>query len=228
MFAGQRRSADARPGRRRRAVVDHHRRVGALPRSAVPRTQPTPPPGHITAEDHTHVKLTAVTRAVLQLQYEAARLPIGVLDGWVLGRYLPETSALRLPFGRVLGSLDTAAGRLLADQTLQQRGAALRQRGAARTATALLEDDAPRPGGLAWGQLTAAHRNPPAGVNQARRDHRAAIAEDLRDGRVDQRRVTAQAEARADTGRDFARAAARDRLRGVEARRSAERTRVWP
>lgn len=149
------------------------------------------------------MKLPAVTRAVLQLQYEVARLPIRVLDGWVLGRYLPETSALRLPFGRVLGSLDTAAGRLLDDHTLQQRG----------------RDGA---------QLTAAPQDPPTRRDQARRDHRAAIAEDQRDGRTDQRRVTAQAEARADTLRDFARTAARDRLSGVEARRSPEATRIGP
>ena len=143
--------------------------------------------------------MTAVSRAVLELQYEVARLPIGVLDVWVLG-YLPENSALRLSFGRVLGSLDTAAPRL--------------------------EDDATRPSGRAGGQLTAVPHDRPGRREQARRDHRAAIAEDLRAGRADKRRVTAQADARADTVRDWARAAARDRLHGVEARRSAERTRI--
>ncbi|MEP6463119.1 MAG: hypothetical protein ABJC62_06810, partial [Frankiaceae bacterium] len=134
--------------------------------------------------------------------------------------------------GRVLGSLDTAAGRLLADHTLQQRGAALRQRGAGLTAAAAaLEDDATGRSSRAGTQLAAAPQDPPARRDQGRRDHRAAIAEDQRDERADQRRVTAQAQARADTARDFARAAADDRLRGVETRRSAERTRIpriWP
>jgi hypothetical protein len=66
----------------------------------------------------------------------------------------------------------------------------------------------------------------PGRREQARRDHRADVAEDLRDGRADRRRVAGQAEARAGTERDWARTAAGERLRGVEARRGAERTRI--
>ena len=94
------------------------------------------------------MKMIAVPRAVLQLQYEAVRLPLVVLDAWVLGRYLAEESGLRLSFERVLGSCDTAAGWLLDDRTLRQR-VALRQRTAALTCAAQPAADGPHRRGQA-------------------------------------------------------------------------------
>ena len=133
------------------------------------------------------MKMIAVPRAVLQLQYEAVRLPLVVLDAWVLGRYLAEESGLRLSFERVLGSCDTAAGWLLDDRTLRQR-VALRQRTAALTCAAQPAADGPHRRGQAEQQLTTAPR-PPGWRERAQRDHRDDVAEARGDEEAGQRRV---------------------------------------
>ena len=133
------------------------------------------------------MKMIAVPRAVLQLQYEAVRLPIVVLDAWVLGRYLAEESGLRLSFERVLGSCDTAAGWLLDDRTLRQR-VAQRQRTAALTCAAQPAADGPHRRGQAEQQLTTAPR-PTGRRERAQRDHRDDVAEARGDEEAGQRRV---------------------------------------
>jgi len=162
------------------------------------------------------VKMIAVPRAVLQLQYEAVRLPIVVLDAWVLGRYLAEESGLRLSFERVLASCDTAAGWLLDDRTLRQR-AALRQRTAALTRAAQLAADGPHRRGQAEQQPTTAPRLTGRRA-RAQRDHLDDVAEAWGDEEAGWRRVAEQTDARGKTERDWAETAARGR-RGVEVER---------
>ena len=162
------------------------------------------------------MKMIAVPRAVLQLQYEAVRLPIVVLDAWVLGRYLAEESRLRLSFERVLASCDTAAGWLLDDRTLRQR-AALRQRTAALTRAAQLAADASHRRGQAEPQPTPAP-GPTGRRARAQRDHLDDVAEAWGDEQAGWRRVAEQADARGKTEKDWAETAARGR-RGVEVRR---------
>ena len=58
-----------------------------------PEAQPSALAYH-GSEGARQVKMITVPRTVLQLQYEAVRLPIVVLDAWVLGRYLAEESGL--------------------------------------------------------------------------------------------------------------------------------------
>ena len=156
------------------------------------------------------MKMITVPRTVLQLQYEAVRLPIVVLDAWVLGCYLAEESRLRLSFERALASCDTAAGWLLDDRTLRQR-AALRQRTAALTRAAQLAADASHRRGQAEQHPTPAP-GPTGRRARAQRDHLDDVAEARGDEEAGWRRVAEQADARGKTerlGRDGRQGAAR-------------------
>jgi Glycogen recognition site of AMP-activated protein kinase len=67
----------------------------------------------------------AVPRAIIKLQYKAARLPFSFLDEYVIGRYWGQNTPVRVGFERWLGLLDLLAGRLLADEEISWRGEAL-------------------------------------------------------------------------------------------------------
>ncbi len=67
----------------------------------------------------------AVPRSIGRLQYAAARLPLTLLDEWVVARHWGQDAAVRVGFERWLGSLDIFAGRLLADDEISWRGQAL-------------------------------------------------------------------------------------------------------
>lgn len=170
--------------------------------------------------------ITAVPRAVLQLQYHAVRLPIMVVHTRILGRYLPEDSPLRLSFERVLGSLDSTAGRLLADQTLQQRGTAMRQHAAVRTAAAQLEHVAQRRRGQAEQQLTAVTEDTAGRRKQAQRNLRDDIAETLRDEEADKRQVAEQVQARVEAETNQTLAAGGERLAALDEQRIAAQARI--
>ena len=170
------------------------------------------------------MNMTAVPRTVLHLQYQTVRLPIGVIDTQVLGRYLSAVSVLRLPLERVLGSLHAAAGRLLDDQPSQQGGAALRQP-AALTRAAQLEHNPQRRHGQAEQQLTAA----PGPANRrawAQCDYPDDAAAARGDEQAAMRRVAEQAQARAAAEKDRADAAARWLRHVVNAQRGTGRTRI--
>jgi hypothetical protein len=71
--------------------------------------------------------MSALT-TVATLQYKAWRYPAQLVETRLVSTYLPRTSSARLAFERVLGTLDSTAGSLLGDETLQQRGDVLLQR----------------------------------------------------------------------------------------------------
>jgi hypothetical protein len=72
--------------------------------------------------------LTTLTRSVVKLEYSAVRLPFSLLEEHVVSRYLDDEARLRLGFERALGSLDSVAGWLLADDDIARRGQVLRRR----------------------------------------------------------------------------------------------------
>ncbi len=81
-------------------------------------------------------------RKAAALEYSLLRLPATFVETQVVSRFLQDDSALRLGFERALGSLDETAGRLLADESLSQRGTALRRRTEILTNAAQLEEQA--------------------------------------------------------------------------------------
>jgi hypothetical protein len=64
---------------------------------------------------------TSIARSVFRLPYAAARTPLAVLDTRLLGR-LPDSSRVKMSFARGLTGLDAAAGRLLGEPQLEERG----------------------------------------------------------------------------------------------------------
>lgn len=169
------------------------------------------------------MRVTVVPRVVLHLQYQAVRLPIGVLDTHVLSRCLSAESMLRLPLDRVLGSLDAAAGRLLDDPTRQQDDAARRLLTSASPRAADVEHEP---------QYPHSRQQPTAAPGPA---HRRALAhgdyhDDAAAARGDEqaatRHLAEQAHARAAADKDRADAAARALRRMADAQRSTQRPRI--
>ena len=70
------------------------------------------------------MSVTDVPLAVLRFQYQMARVPFQVMEEQFVARMDPQAPA-RLIYERRLGALDTAAGMVLGDPELEQRGAAL-------------------------------------------------------------------------------------------------------
>ncbi len=60
-------------------------------------------------------------RKLGKVNYAVARLPLSLLDACVV-RHWHEDAVARVGFDRYLGTLDLLAGRLLADETIRQRG----------------------------------------------------------------------------------------------------------
>ena len=74
------------------------------------------------------MKLSTLPRGAAKLEYAAVRAPLSVVERQIVTRYLPDDAAMRLGFERLLGSLDTFAGKLLDDETITRRGQALARR----------------------------------------------------------------------------------------------------
>jgi len=67
----------------------------------------------------------AVPRSIAKLQYAAARLPLTLLDEYVIARYWGQHAPVRVGLERWLGSLDLLARQLLADDEISRRGETL-------------------------------------------------------------------------------------------------------
>ena len=164
------------------------------------------------------MRVTVVPRVVLHLQYQAVRLPIGVLDTHVLSRCLSAESMLRLPLDRVLGSLDAAAGRLLDDPTRPQDDAGWRPLASAPPYTAQMERNTQH----AHGQQQPAAPGPAHAHGDYHDDDAAARG----DEQAATRHLAEQAHARAAADKDRADAAARALRRMADAQRSTHRPRI--
>src|SRR5262249_54515794 len=73
------------------------------------------------------MSVTDLPLAVLRFQYQLARVPFQVMEEQFVARMDPQAPA-RLFYEHWLGALDTAAGTVLRDPQLEQRGAPLAER----------------------------------------------------------------------------------------------------
>ena len=165
------------------------------------------------------MNLLTVPRKVVGLEYKALRYPAQVLEVKIIAAKLPEESAFRLGFERLLGGLDSAAGALLADPALVERGRLLTRRTEIVAKAATLESKAAQRREQADTELK--NRIAQAGKDkkqaQAERDdqeRRIAAAKTAEKQAVDraarERRQAEQDEAKAKADADVA--AERDRL----------------
>ncbi|MBW3639143.1 MAG: hypothetical protein KY451_04735 [Actinobacteria bacterium] len=74
------------------------------------------------------MNVLTISRTAAALEYKALRYPSQLFETKVVAVLLSEQSSVRLTFERVLGSLDSTAGSLFADQGLKDRGRLLTRR----------------------------------------------------------------------------------------------------
>lgn len=74
------------------------------------------------------MNVLTIPRTAAALEYKALRYPSQLLETKVVAVLLSEQSSVRLAFERVLGTLDSTAGSLFADQGLKDRGRLLTRR----------------------------------------------------------------------------------------------------
>jgi hypothetical protein len=159
------------------------------------------------------------TRTLLHLPYQAARTPLAVLDTQLVRR-LPDDSAPRLVFERILGSIDEAAGRLLDDTSLQQRGTELRERADKLGRAVQLEQRAATRRRAATETVQDAEQEASALRKNAQRHQRDGVQAALATERKEQQAATRRARAQASTAKQQADDRAARKLETVEQQRT--------
>ena len=113
------------------------------------------------------MSVTDLPLAVLRFQYQMARVPFHVMEEQFVARMDPKAPA-RLFYERWLGSLDAAAGMVLGDPELEQRGAALAERSDSLGRAAQLDATATRQREQADDELKAKRDRAKQDLNHAR------------------------------------------------------------
>ena len=113
------------------------------------------------------MSVTDLPLAVLRFQYQMARVPFQVMEEQFVARMDPQAPA-RLFYERWLGALDAAAGMVLGDPELKQRGAALAERSDALGRVAQLDATATRQQEQAADELKTKRDQAKQGLNHAR------------------------------------------------------------
>ena len=113
------------------------------------------------------MSVTDFPLSVLRFQYQMARVPFQVMEEQFVARMDPQAPA-RLFYERWLGALDTAAGMVLGDPELKQRGAALAERSDALGCVAQLDATATRQRQQAADELKSKRDQAKQGLNHAR------------------------------------------------------------
>jgi hypothetical protein len=159
--------------------------------------------------------------AVLRFQYQLARVPFQVMEEQ-FARMDPEAPA-RLLYERWLGALDAAAGMVLGDPKLEQRGAALAERSEALGRAAQLDTAATQQQEQADDELKAKRDKAKQDLNQERAT-RQRVVTGARNAAEDRKGTAAKAAAkRAATAKQQADGVAAQRINAAEAAKREER-----
>src|SRR6185312_14486297 len=113
------------------------------------------------------MSVTDLPLSVLRFQYQMARVPFQVMEEQFVARMDPQAPA-RLSYERWLGALDAAAGMVLGDPELKQRGAALAERSDALGRVAQLDATATRQQQQAADELKSKRDQAKQDLNHAR------------------------------------------------------------
>jgi hypothetical protein len=113
------------------------------------------------------MKIAEIPSVVLRFQYQIARLPLQLIEDQVAARLRSEAPA-RLLYERSFGALDATVGKLLGDQRLEKRGAALVERSNSLSKAAKLDATATRNQEQADAKLKATHDDVVTDINEAR------------------------------------------------------------
>ena len=170
--------------------------------------------------------LTAIPRRVGKLEYSAVRLPLTLLEDHVVARYWDDEAALRLGFERFLGSLDGAAGWLLADDHLSRRGQALRRRTEFLAKAGDLGTKAQARRAQAEEKLHAAQTQARHTRHQAREEMNDQIAAAYQQLQEDRQQARREADTQASADKAQAEHAAQTRAAQADQAQQAEQNRI--
>ncbi|MGE5290935.1 MAG: hypothetical protein ACM3ML_27820 [Micromonosporaceae bacterium] len=170
--------------------------------------------------------ITTVPRRVAKLEYSAVRLPFWLLEKHVVARYLDDEAALRLGFERLVGSLDTVAGWLLADDAISRRGQALRRRTAFLAKAGKLDTKAQARRAQAEENLHAEQEAARQTREQARREADDKVVAAFHREQEEKQELRRRADARATTEKAQARRAADNRAAKAEEAKQATQRRI--
>lgn len=142
------------------------------------------------------MSLMTVPRTILGLEYKAVRYPAQLVETKLVAPRFAEDSPVRLSFERFLGTLDTTAGKLLADEALSDRGRVLTRRVEVLNKAVALEAKAAERKAEADAELKA--KNQKAAEEKARiqTEHEQAAARLKAEREAEAQAVTRKAEAR--------------------------------
>jgi hypothetical protein len=140
------------------------------------------------------MSVTDLPLSVLRFQYQMARVPFQVMEEQFVARMDPQAPA-RLFYEHWLGALDTAAGMVLRDPELKQRGAALAERSDALGRVAQLDATATRQQEQAADELKTKRDQAKQGLNHARATKQRKVTA-ARNGAQDRRGTAAEAGAK--------------------------------
>jgi hypothetical protein len=169
---------------------------------------------------------STIPRQVGKLEYAAVRLPFTLLEDHVVARYWDDEAVLRLGFEYFLGSLDGAAGWLLADERISRRGQALRRRTEFLAKAGDLDTKAQARRAQADEKLQAAQAHARRTRVQAREALNDEIAASYQQLQEDKQQAHERADARADADKAQAEQTAQTRAAHAEQAQQAEQDHI--
>jgi hypothetical protein len=161
------------------------------------------------------MSVTDFPLSVLRFQYQMARVPFQVMEEQFVARMDPQAPA-RLFYERWLGALDTAAGMVLGDPELKQRGAALAERSDAPGRAAQLDATATRQQQQAADELKSKRDQAKQGLSHARATKQRKVTA-ARNAAQDRKGTAAEAGAKRTAAKQQADEVAAQRINAAEA-----------
>ena len=161
------------------------------------------------------MSVTVLPLSVLRFQYQMARVPFQVMEEQFVARMDPQAPA-RLFYERWLGALDTAAGMVLGDPELKQRGAALAERSDAPGPVAQLDATATRQQQQAADELKSKRDQAKQGLSHARATKQRKVTA-ARNAAQDRKGTAAEAGAKRTAAKQQADEVAAQRINAAEA-----------
>ncbi|ANW65587.1 hypothetical protein BCA37_20250 [Mycobacterium sp. djl-10] len=167
------------------------------------------------------MNITTVPKAVLRLQYQLVRFPLGMIDQQIRAR-IDEDAPVRLIFERSLGALDATVGQLLGDPALTDRGTTMKVRSETLAQAVDLEARAEATEQAAETAVEEQVEDARATQQKARQDRERAVAGAKADAAERKRTAAANADAAKSAAQRRADEAARKRVDAAEAKKRAQ------
>lgn len=167
------------------------------------------------------MNITTLPKAVLRLQYQLVRFPLGVIDQQIRAR-VDDDAPVRLIFERSLGALDATVGQLLGDPALTDRGTTMKVRSETLGRAVDLEARAEATEQAAEAAVEEEVEDARATQQKARQNRERAVAGAKADAAERKRTAAANADTAKSAAQKRADDAARKRVQTAEAKKRAK------